>query len=227
MSSFGWIAAAAALSAAVALAGCTGESPSPAPSDGSGPDAPASQPETGATGAGSLPAGVMLAEAPDAVRPLGEVRPGAQPGDTVVFTARVGGREEPFVENRAMMLVVDPTLESCAELHGDACETPWDYCCEEPDSLLANTASVQFVGEDGKPLPFTLEGVDGIAPLATASGLSPIELRLEPFQERLLEEIEVARSRGQHNNLLVSATGGGDERLLAAAWAMEAVVHGD
>src|SRR5712692_9834733 len=36
---------------------------------------------------------------------------------------------------------------------------------------------------------------------------SPIELRPEPFQERLLEQIALARERGHHRNLLVSATG--------------------
>lgn len=39
--------------------------------------------------------------------------------------------------------------------------------------------------------------------------LSPIELRLEPFQERLLEKISVSRNRGHHRNLLVAATGTG------------------
>ena len=45
--------------------------------------------------------------------------------------------------------------------------------------------------------------------------LSPVEIRLEPFQERLLEEIEVARERGQHRNLLVSATGTGKTVMAA------------
>jgi superfamily II DNA or RNA helicase len=35
------------------------------------------------------------------------------------------------------------------------------------------------------------------------------EITLKPFQERLLEQIEVAREAGQHRNLLVSATGTG------------------
>jgi len=39
--------------------------------------------------------------------------------------------------------------------------------------------------------------------------LSPIELRPFPFQERLLELIELSRQRGNHRNLLVSATGTG------------------
>ncbi len=45
--------------------------------------------------------------------------------------------------------------------------------------------------------------------------LSPVELRPEPFQERLLEQIALARSRGRHRNLLVSATGTGKTVMAA------------
>ena len=45
--------------------------------------------------------------------------------------------------------------------------------------------------------------------------LSSAEIRLEPFQERLLEEIDVARERGRHRNLLVSATGTGKTVMAA------------
>ncbi|WP_203794509.1 DEAD/DEAH box helicase family protein, partial [Actinoplanes derwentensis] len=49
----------------------------------------------------------------------------------------------------------------------------------------------------------------------TRSTLSPLEIRLEPFQERLLELIEVARQNGRHHNLLVSATGTGKTVMAA------------
>ncbi|MFP5580073.1 MAG: DEAD/DEAH box helicase family protein, partial [Acidimicrobiia bacterium] len=49
--------------------------------------------------------------------------------------------------------------------------------------------------------------------------LSPIELRPEPFQERLLELIEVSRERGYHRNLLVSATGTGKTVMAALDYA--------
>jgi superfamily II DNA or RNA helicase/HKD family nuclease len=49
--------------------------------------------------------------------------------------------------------------------------------------------------------------------------LSPIELRLEPFQERLLEQIELARARGHHRNLLVAATGTGKTVMAAVDYA--------
>lgn len=49
--------------------------------------------------------------------------------------------------------------------------------------------------------------------------LSPIELRLEPFQERLLEKIAVARRQNHHRNLLVSATGTGKTVMAAVDYA--------
>jgi len=49
--------------------------------------------------------------------------------------------------------------------------------------------------------------------------LSPIEIRLEPFQDRLLEQIELARELGHHRNLLVSATGTGKTVMAAVDYA--------
>ncbi|MCA9312472.1 MAG: hypothetical protein KDA21_14760, partial [Phycisphaerales bacterium] len=43
--------------------------------------------------------------------------------------------------------------------------TPWDYCCEPSDSLVANSATIQLVGENGQ----TLE-VDPVA-----AGLNPLD----------------------------------------------------
>ncbi|GAB2612580.1 DUF3427 domain-containing protein [Novilysobacter erysipheiresistens] len=45
--------------------------------------------------------------------------------------------------------------------------------------------------------------------------LSPVEIRPEPFQSRLLEQIELARLQGRHRNLLVSATGTGKTVMAA------------
>ena len=45
--------------------------------------------------------------------------------------------------------------------------------------------------------------------------LSPVELRPFPFQERLLEVIELSRQRGHHRNLLVAATGTGKTVIAA------------
>lgn len=49
--------------------------------------------------------------------------------------------------------------------------------------------------------------------------LSPVELRPEPFQQRLLEQVEVSRELGHHRNLLVSATGTGKTVMAALDYA--------
>jgi superfamily II DNA or RNA helicase/HKD family nuclease len=49
--------------------------------------------------------------------------------------------------------------------------------------------------------------------------LSPLEVRLEPFQERLIDQIAVARARGHHRNLLVAATGTGKTVMAAVDYA--------
>ncbi|MEU0553260.1 DUF3427 domain-containing protein [Dactylosporangium sp. NPDC006015] len=53
----------------------------------------------------------------------------------------------------------------------------------------------------------------------TVPVLSPLEVRLEPFQERMLELIELSRTRGHHRNLLVSATGTGKTVMAAVDYA--------
>lgn len=64
--------------------------------------------------------------------------------------------------------------------------------------------------------PAEFEAITGSqASAGPAMILSPIELRPEPFQERLLEQIAVSRGRGHHRNLLVSATGTGKTVMAA------------
>uniref|UniRef100_UPI002741A7DE DUF3427 domain-containing protein n=1 Tax=Actinoplanes sp. RD1 TaxID=3064538 RepID=UPI002741A7DE len=47
----------------------------------------------------------------------------------------------------------------------------------------------------------------------------PIEVELKPFQERLLELVELSRQRGYHRNLLVAATGTGKTVMAAVYYA--------
>jgi superfamily II DNA or RNA helicase len=54
---------------------------------------------------------------------------------------------------------------------------------------------------------------------ALSLNLPPTEIRLEPFQERLLEQIALAREEGRHRNLLVSATGTGKTVMAAVDYA--------
>jgi superfamily II DNA or RNA helicase len=74
-----------------------------------------------------------------------------------------------------------------------------DFVPYEREEFLARLASAQ------RPEPQIL--------------LSPVELRPEPFQERLLEQIALSRQRGHHRNLLVSATGTGKTVMAALDYA--------
>ncbi len=49
--------------------------------------------------------------------------------------------------------------------------------------------------------------------------LSPVEIRPEPFQERLLEQLAVSRRQGYHRNLLAAATGTGKTVMAAVDYA--------
>lgn len=113
----------------------------------------------------SLPSSLWLANAPANAKPMAEVKKSAAVGQDVIVSGRIGGRKDPFVTGRAMFLLADRSLPSCTEKHGDGCPTPWDYCCETPETILANTGVVQIVGADGKPLKLGLEGLHGLQPL--------------------------------------------------------------
>ena len=86
------------------------------------------------------------------------------------------------------------------------------------------TAVFDGYWNSGDFVPFDVEEfVDrtaASAPAGTGTILSPLEVRLEPFQERLLELIAVARRKGRHRNLLVAATGTGKTVMSAVDYAV-------
>lgn len=109
--------------------------------------------------AASLPASMVLAAAPEGAKPVAEVKLSAKEGDTVVVRGRIGMGANPFVSGAAVMSIVDPVLVPCSEMsEEDCCVTPWDYCCAAKEDQTASTATVQFLGADGKPLAGTLQG---------------------------------------------------------------------
>jgi len=116
--------------------------------------------------AAALPSGLFVNQAPPGGRSVADLKADTSASGQVVIHGRIGGRREPFVDGVAVFLLADTGMKSCAELHGDACKTPWDYCCEPRESLAANTATIQVVDADGKPLRVDLKGQPGISPLA-------------------------------------------------------------
>ena len=132
-----------------------------------GCDKPAAKSDqaTQASASDTLPADLFAKEPiPDATDLL-TMKMQADDGAEVLVVAKVGGRAEPFVEGRAAMAVIDPKVKSCKDLPGDACKTPWDYCCEPKENIILNSATVQVVGADGNPLRTTLKGAHGLKPL--------------------------------------------------------------
>ncbi len=81
-----------------------------------------------------IPDSVFVDAAPKDAKSVATVKKDAKKGDTVVINAKIGGRSEPFVKNRAMFMVADRSLKSCNEIPGDTCAKPWDYCCESAES---------------------------------------------------------------------------------------------
>ena len=74
----------------------------------------------------------------------------------------IGGRKNPFAENRAIFILGDNTLETCDEKSDDSCPTPWDVCCEDRNKILSSTISVQILDANGSIINGTLQGVSGI-----------------------------------------------------------------
>lgn len=112
-----------------------------------------------------LPDGIFLADAPADITPIPELKKSAKEGDRVCVQVVIGGRVRPFVDNRAVMTVVDVGMHNACTLERDHCDTPWDFCCSSPEALKENLAAVQINDADGQPLEVNLPDTSKLAPL--------------------------------------------------------------
>lgn len=128
-----------------ASASCTSEAP------------PAAAPDR-------LPPGLVVATEPAGAQDVADAKKTVKAGDPVTLVGRIGGRVKPFVDGRAIFSVVSPKLRTCSEIEGDTCETPWDYCCEDKETMRTHTVTVRLVGEGSEPLAFGVQGQAGLAP---------------------------------------------------------------
>ena len=107
------------------------------------------------------PATWLVAALPAGAIPVAEAKQSAREGDQVVVRGRIGGRREPMTAGVAVFVMIDPAIPHC-EI--GKCKAPWDYCCETPESITTNSATVQLVGDNGKPMTIDL-GKHALKPL--------------------------------------------------------------
>ena len=130
-------------------------------------DADQSASKSGASAQAKLPEGLLLASAPEGAHGVSETRSAAGEGQTVVVRGVVGGREEPIAQNRAILTLLDESVKTCDRMDtDDGCTTPWDACCEAPETIAQNSLAVQVVDAQGRVLEGSLAGAGGLKPLA-------------------------------------------------------------
>jgi hypothetical protein len=98
----------------------------------------------------------QLASMPSGAVEIADAKSSVAEGEQIVLRGRIGGRKDPMSADSGVFVMMDAAIPSCADLEGDACKTPWDYCCETPELLAANNATVQIVDENGAPLEIDL-----------------------------------------------------------------------
>ncbi len=142
------------------------------------------------TGIDPEPIAWLLTDAPADPVTVADIKPTAAEGDAVVLRARIGGRKDPITPGAGVFVVMDPTVPSCDQIPGDSCPTPWDYCCEPRDSLIANSATVQLVDAEGRPIAADL----------AAAGLGPLDeiVIVGTVAERASPQALMIRATGVH-----------------------------
>jgi len=125
------------------------------PSPSAGPSAPEG---------GDTPS-FMLASAPVGAISVGVAKRDAAEGEAIVVRGRIGGSRRPFIEGQGAFTLVDAALLRCGEAGvEDGCTTPWDYCCEPRENLVAHTLTVQVVDAAGQVVATGLDGTGGLTP---------------------------------------------------------------
>ncbi|MGP1272218.1 MAG: hypothetical protein ACTS22_02675 [Phycisphaerales bacterium] len=94
----------------------------------------------------------ILTSAPADGLAVSQAKAEAKEGDRVVVRGRIGGRKHPLTDGSPVFTVMDLEIPHCGQIPGDSCGTPWDYCCETPESVTANSATVQIVDAQDQPV---------------------------------------------------------------------------
>lgn len=108
----------------------------------------------------------VLTSEPAEAKDVKDVRAESKDADEVTVVGRIGGDTNPWVEGQAAFLLVDTALKPCNEKEDDACETPWDYCCDT-DLLPSHKAMVKVVDTHGKTVPTDARELLGVKEMQT------------------------------------------------------------
>jgi hypothetical protein len=101
-----------------------------------------------------LPGDLFVSAAPQGAVEVAEARKSASEGKPITLHGKIGGIHSPFADKFAIFVLSDMKLEQCA----DGCTAP----CVPKEVILANIATIQVVGSDGKPLRVSMKGVNGL-----------------------------------------------------------------
>lgn len=107
----------------------------------------------------------VLKKEPKGAMDVLALRKEAKDKQEVVVVGRIGGRVNPWVKDAAVFPIVDRSLRPCNEIPGDACKTPWDYCCET--NVPKATVVVMFLDDKGKPIRKDPRKLFGVKELST------------------------------------------------------------
>ena len=115
---------------------------------------------------GTFPAALFAGDPAAEPVGVGAMKASAKPGDRVIVVGRVGGSKDPFLADRAMVTIVDPSVKLCGEDEpgDDHCATPWDFCCEPRENLRKMSIAVVANAAGGTVIPHTLLGQGGLKP---------------------------------------------------------------
>jgi hypothetical protein len=122
--------------------------------------------QSAATDVSAVGAKYLADSEPADARPVAEAI-GADNEAEVTVVGRIGGSENPWVDDMAAFTIVDPILKACSDIPGDNCSKPWDYCCESSDRLKTHTVAVKFTDEKGSVVPADARKLFKVEPLQT------------------------------------------------------------
>lgn len=123
----------------------------------------------GSSNTAPVSAAWLLNDAPADPKPVANAVKSAKEGDAVTLVGRIGGRMKPISLESGIFVIMDTKVPSCADMASDHCPTPWDYCCEKPESIASNAATIQLADAGGTAAFDSLKPLDKVTIVGTVA----------------------------------------------------------